>query len=67
MDVYKGAIVTQVFQAIDGEGRLPVGEKILLEYLSQDDDEKAGAGFFTATSATELARTTSKESRARTC
>ena len=38
LDVYKGAIVTQVFQAIDGEGRLPVGEKISLEYLSQDDD-----------------------------
>lgn len=50
MDVYKGAIVTQVFQAIDGEGRLPVGEKISLEYLSQDDDgifqnEKSWRGF----------------------
>lgn len=31
-------IVRQVFEAIDGEGLLPVGEKINLQMLSQDDD-----------------------------
>lgn len=50
MDVYKGAIVTQVFQAIEGEGRLPVGKQITLEYMSQDHDgifpnERSWRGF----------------------
>lgn len=38
MTTYEGEIVHQVFKAVDGEGMLPVGEKLSLETLSQDDD-----------------------------
>ena len=38
MEIYIGEIVRQVFLAIEGEGRLPVGEDISLEMLSKDDD-----------------------------
>ena len=38
MEIYVGEIVHQVFLAIEGEGRLPVGRKVSLEMLSKDDD-----------------------------
>ena len=38
MKAYEGEIVRQVFLAIEGEGKLPVGEDISLEMLSKDDD-----------------------------
>ena len=38
MDIYEGEIVHQVFLAIEGEGKLPVGEDIGLEMLSRDYD-----------------------------
>jgi len=38
MELYKGAIVYAVFQAIEGEGRLLVGEPVSLEYLARDQD-----------------------------
>lgn len=38
MEIYIGEIVRQVFLAIEGEGKLPVGEDISLETLSKDDD-----------------------------
>lgn len=38
MEVYEGPIVHQVWQAIEGEGRLPVGEEVTLEYLAGTDD-----------------------------
>lgn len=37
MKTYEGEIVHQVFLAIEGEGKLPVGEDISLETLSKDD------------------------------
>ena len=50
MKTYEGEIVHQVFLAIEGEGRLPVGEDISLETLSKDDDgifknERSWRGF----------------------
>ena len=38
MKIYEGEIVHQVFLAIEGEGRLPIGKKVSLEMLSKDDD-----------------------------
>lgn len=38
MELYEGPIVNQVWQAIDGEGRLPVGGNISLQYLADTDD-----------------------------
>ena len=38
MEIYVGEIVYQVWQAIEGEGKLKVGEKVTLEMLSKDDD-----------------------------
>lgn len=38
MEIFIGEIVRQVFLAIEGEGKLPVGEDISLQTLSKDDD-----------------------------
>lgn len=38
MKIYEGETVQQVFLAIEGEGRLPVGKNISLEILSREDD-----------------------------
>ena len=38
MKTYEGETVHQVWQAIESEGKLPVGEKVTLEMLSKDDD-----------------------------
>ena len=38
MKTYEGEIVHQVFLAIEGEGRLPVGQKVSLELLTREDD-----------------------------
>ncbi|MCF1457813.1 MAG: hypothetical protein LPH21_09695 [Shewanella sp.] len=37
-EIYEGAIVHQVFLAVDGEGMLPINESILLESLCDEDD-----------------------------
>lgn len=38
MKTYEGEIVHQVFLAIEGEGKMVVGQKVSLEMLSKDDD-----------------------------
>lgn len=38
MKPYEGEIVHQVFLAIEGEGKMVVGQKVSLEMLSKDDD-----------------------------
>ena len=38
MKTYEGEIVHQVFLAIEGEGKMVVGQKVSLEMLSRDDD-----------------------------
>ena len=38
MKTYEGEIVHQVFLAIEGEGKLPIGKKVSLQMLSRDDD-----------------------------
>lgn len=38
MEIYVGEIVHQVFLAIEGEGKMVVGQKVSLEMLSKDDD-----------------------------
>lgn len=38
MNIFEGEIVHQVWQAIEGEGRLKVGEKVSLQMLSREDD-----------------------------
>lgn len=50
MKTYEGEIVHQVFLAIEGEGRLPVGKNVSLEMLSRDYDgifknERSWRGF----------------------
>lgn len=50
MKLYEGEIVHQVFLAIEGEGRLPVGKNVSLEMLSREDDgifknERSWRGF----------------------
>ena len=38
MKTYEGEIVHQVFLAIEGEGKMVVGQKVSLQMLSKDDD-----------------------------
>lgn len=38
MEIYQGPIVYQVWEAVDSEGRLPVGEKVTLENITDDQD-----------------------------
>lgn len=38
MKTYEGEIVHQVFLAIEGEGKMVVGQKVSLQMLSNDDD-----------------------------
>ena len=50
MKTYEGEIVHQVFLAIEGEGRLPVGQKVSLELLAREYDsifknERSWRGF----------------------
>lgn len=72
MKPYEGEIVHQVFLAIEGEGKMVVGQKVSLEMLSRDDDgifktNEAGAAFCMATSALATGLTTSTGSLAKTC